>query len=193
LIVVFALLGFLSPSNRGALATVMIILYVLFGFIGGFVSAYSYKTMGGENWKINVLLTPLLVPGYNPTPHDPPYSSPQFSPHIVLVSPNSLPQNRFRNLHLPKFLPHRRPLLRRRPPRNNVCDAPNLVPDLRPAFNRRLFPRVPTTLAPPPRPDKPDPATDSGTGGLFAAVAGDVVEWDVTFWGNFCGVVFYYE
>jgi len=41
----------------------MIILYVLFGFIGGFVSAHTYKTLGGENWKINIILTPVLVPG----------------------------------------------------------------------------------------------------------------------------------
>ena len=66
--VVFALLGFLSPSNRGALTTVMIILYVLFGFIGGFVSAQSYKTMGGENWQLNIILTPLLIPGYHHPP-----------------------------------------------------------------------------------------------------------------------------
>ena len=67
---VFALLGFLSPSNRGALATVMIILYVFFGFIGGFVSSHAYKTLGGENWKLNIILTPLLVPG-SPTPPSP--------------------------------------------------------------------------------------------------------------------------
>ena len=63
---VFALLGFLSPSNRGALGTVMIILYVFFGFVGGFVSSYTYKNLGGENWKLNIALTPILVPGYPP-------------------------------------------------------------------------------------------------------------------------------
>jgi transmembrane 9 superfamily member 2/4 len=41
----------------------MIILYVLFGFIGGFVSSHAYKTLGGENWKLNIILTPVLVPG----------------------------------------------------------------------------------------------------------------------------------
>jgi transmembrane 9 superfamily member 2/4 len=65
---VFALLGFLSPSNRGALTTVMIILYVLFGFISGFVSSYTYKNLGGENWKFNIALTPILIPGYLRTP-----------------------------------------------------------------------------------------------------------------------------
>lgn len=64
-LLVFALLGFLSPSNRGALTTVMIILYVLFGSIGGFVSSYTYKILGGENWKLNIAATPLLIPGYS--------------------------------------------------------------------------------------------------------------------------------
>ncbi|KAA8905014.1 hypothetical protein TRICI_005342 [Trichomonascus ciferrii] len=60
----FALLGFLSPSNRGSLTTVMILLYTLFGFVGGFVSAKFYKTFGGESWKLNMLMTPLVVPGF---------------------------------------------------------------------------------------------------------------------------------
>ena len=59
----FALFGFLSPSNRGALGTVMILLYTVYGFIGGYVSARVYKTMGGENWKLNISLTPSLVSG----------------------------------------------------------------------------------------------------------------------------------
>ncbi|TGZ78117.1 hypothetical protein EX30DRAFT_322824 [Ascodesmis nigricans] len=61
--IVFALLGFLSPSNRGSLGTVMILLYTVFGFIGGYVSARVYKTLNGDAWKRNILLTPLLVPG----------------------------------------------------------------------------------------------------------------------------------
>lgn len=60
--VAFALLGFLSPSNRGFLATVILLLYTLFGFIGGYISARSYKTFGGENWKLNIALTPVLMP-----------------------------------------------------------------------------------------------------------------------------------
>ena len=84
--VVFALLGFLSPSNRGALTTVMVILYVLFGFIGGFVSAQSYKTLGGENWQFNIILTPLLVPGYH-------------SPSHTRIPANSLSPFRFSTHH----------------------------------------------------------------------------------------------
>ncbi|ODQ63668.1 hypothetical protein NADFUDRAFT_48014 [Nadsonia fulvescens var. elongata DSM 6958] len=63
LTVFFALLGFLSPSNRGSLATVMILFYTLSGSIGGYVSARFYKTFGGENWMLNLALTPLVVPG----------------------------------------------------------------------------------------------------------------------------------
>lgn len=61
--ILFALLGFLSPSNRGSLGGAMILLYTIFGFVGGYVSARVYKTFGGESWKLNILLTPVLIPG----------------------------------------------------------------------------------------------------------------------------------
>jgi transmembrane 9 superfamily protein 2/4 len=61
--IAFALLGFLSPSNRGSLGTIMILLYTILGFIGGYVSARVYKAFSGERWKLNIALTPLLVPG----------------------------------------------------------------------------------------------------------------------------------
>ncbi|PMD47804.1 hypothetical protein L207DRAFT_540557 [Hyaloscypha variabilis F] len=61
--IAFALLGFLSPSNRGSLGTIMVLLYTVLGFIGGYVSARVYKSFGGERWKLNIGLTPLLVPG----------------------------------------------------------------------------------------------------------------------------------
>ncbi|KAL8728753.1 MAG: hypothetical protein Q9181_005238 [Wetmoreana brouardii] len=61
--IIFALLGFLSPSNRGSLGTVMILLYTIFGFIGGYTSARVYKSFGGEAWKRNIATTPLLIPG----------------------------------------------------------------------------------------------------------------------------------
>ncbi|PHH64397.1 hypothetical protein CDD81_4618 [Ophiocordyceps australis] len=61
--IIFALLGFLSPSNRGSLSTIMILLYTVLGFVGGYVSARTYKALQGEQWKLNIALTPLLVPG----------------------------------------------------------------------------------------------------------------------------------
>lgn len=62
--VVFAALGFLSPSNRGALATTMVVIYVLFGFVAGYVSARIYKMCGGQAWRQNLIMTAMLVPGY---------------------------------------------------------------------------------------------------------------------------------
>ncbi|CZT09960.1 related to endosomal protein EMP70 precursor [Rhynchosporium agropyri] len=61
--IVFALLGFLSPSNRGSLGTIMVLVYTILGSIGGYTSARVYKSFGGEKWKLNIALTPLMVPG----------------------------------------------------------------------------------------------------------------------------------
>lgn len=61
--IVFALFGLLSPSNRGALSTFMFIFYILFSIVSAYVSGYIYRFFGGENWKMNMILTPILVPG----------------------------------------------------------------------------------------------------------------------------------
>lgn len=63
LTIAFALFGFLSPSNRGSIGTAILILYTFLGFVGGYVSARTYKTFGGESWKRNIIMTPVLVPG----------------------------------------------------------------------------------------------------------------------------------
>jgi transmembrane 9 superfamily protein 2/4 len=60
--ILFAALGFLSPSNRGSLATVMIVFYMFFGVVAGFISARLYKMFGGEAWKSNVIGTAFLFP-----------------------------------------------------------------------------------------------------------------------------------
>ncbi|KAF9941767.1 hypothetical protein BGZ67_004105 [Mortierella alpina] len=60
--ILFAALGFLSPSNRGSLATVMIVFYMFFGIVAGFISARLYKMFGGEAWKRNVIGTAFLFP-----------------------------------------------------------------------------------------------------------------------------------
>ncbi|KAF2876625.1 hypothetical protein BDV95DRAFT_483722 [Massariosphaeria phaeospora] len=62
LTIAFALLGFLSPSNRGALGTVVIIFYTLFGFVGGYVSSRIYKFFHGEAWKLCFFYTPVALP-----------------------------------------------------------------------------------------------------------------------------------
>ncbi|CAI5759475.1 unnamed protein product [Candida verbasci] len=62
--IVFALLGLLSPSNRGSLSTFMFVVYISSSIISSFISGYIYRFFGGENWKLNMLLTPVLVPGF---------------------------------------------------------------------------------------------------------------------------------
>lgn len=59
---IFALFGFLSPSNRGSLATVLLICWTLFGCVGGYVSSRAYSTLGGDQWKPNLVLTAILFP-----------------------------------------------------------------------------------------------------------------------------------
>ncbi|KAJ3172140.1 hypothetical protein HDU88_006955 [Geranomyces variabilis] len=60
---VFAVLGFLSPSSRGSLTTVALIFYVCFASVAGYTSARIYKMLQGEFWRRNVLTTATLIPG----------------------------------------------------------------------------------------------------------------------------------
>jgi transmembrane 9 superfamily protein 2/4 len=57
------MLGFLSPGNRGYLETWMLVFYIIFASIAGYVSARIYKMFGGEKWKKNIAFTALLIPG----------------------------------------------------------------------------------------------------------------------------------
>lgn len=59
----FAVLGFLSPANRGGLMTAMLLLFVFMGVLGGYSSARLYKTFKGEQWKRTTLRTALTFPG----------------------------------------------------------------------------------------------------------------------------------
>ncbi|KAL0575741.1 Transmembrane 9 superfamily member 2 [Marasmius crinis-equi] len=59
---VFALLGFLSPSNRGSLATVMMVCWSFFGSIGGYVSSRVYSSLGGTEKRKNSFLTATILP-----------------------------------------------------------------------------------------------------------------------------------
>jgi len=60
---IFAILGFLSPANRGGLMTALVILFVAMGIFGGYFSARLYKLLKGQQWKKCMLLTALLFPG----------------------------------------------------------------------------------------------------------------------------------
>ena len=64
LLIVFAVIGLLSPSSRGALGTMSVVIYVLFSSIAGYMSSGLYKSLNGEHWKKNILATATLVPGF---------------------------------------------------------------------------------------------------------------------------------
>jgi len=62
---VFALFGFLSPSNRGSLATVMLIFWTLSGGIGGYVSARVYASLSSSGeWRRNAFFTATVLPTF---------------------------------------------------------------------------------------------------------------------------------
>lgn len=60
---IFALLGFLSPSNRGGLMTALLLLWVLMAVFGGYATTRLYKTFNRSNWKLISLKTALMFPG----------------------------------------------------------------------------------------------------------------------------------
>jgi len=61
--IIFATLGFISPSNRGAIASIMLLLYSFMGVFAGYCSLRLYKMFEGESWKVVCLLTGLFFPG----------------------------------------------------------------------------------------------------------------------------------
>jgi transmembrane 9 superfamily protein 2/4 len=58
----FALLGFLSPANRGGLMTAMLLLFVFSGSFAGYASARLYKGFRGEAWRATTVRTALAYP-----------------------------------------------------------------------------------------------------------------------------------
>ncbi|KAJ3708042.1 hypothetical protein LUZ61_011747 [Rhynchospora tenuis] len=60
---IFALLGFLSPSNRGGLMTAMVLLWVFMGIFAGYASSRLYKMFKGAEWKKVTLRTAVMFPG----------------------------------------------------------------------------------------------------------------------------------
>lgn len=59
----FALLGFLSPANRGALMTAMLLLFAFMGLFAGYSAAKLYKGFKGTEWKKTTLRTAFMFPG----------------------------------------------------------------------------------------------------------------------------------
>lgn len=60
---IFALLGFLSPANRGGLMTAMVLMFVFMGLLAGYAAARLYKAFRGDGWKQMTLRTALMFPG----------------------------------------------------------------------------------------------------------------------------------
>lgn len=63
--IIFAVFGFLSPSNRGSLLLVMILFFVFMGMPAGYVSAIfckMFKGAGTDRLK-NTLMTAMVFPG----------------------------------------------------------------------------------------------------------------------------------
>ncbi|XP_031279550.1 transmembrane 9 superfamily member 8 [Pistacia vera] len=60
---IFAILGFLSPSNRGGLMTAMLLLWVFMGLFAGYASARLYKMFKGSDWKKTAFRTAITFPG----------------------------------------------------------------------------------------------------------------------------------
>ncbi|OLY85645.1 Transmembrane 9 superfamily member 2, partial [Smittium mucronatum] len=61
-IIVFALLGFLSPSSRGSLANAAFGLYMLFGFSSGYNSSHYFNSYGGTKKARNTVYTIFFIP-----------------------------------------------------------------------------------------------------------------------------------
>ncbi|KAL1544678.1 Transmembrane 9 superfamily member 8 [Salvia divinorum] len=59
---IFAVLGFLSPSNRGGLMTAMLLLWAFMGIFAGYAAARLYKLFKGTEWKRIAMNTAVLFP-----------------------------------------------------------------------------------------------------------------------------------
>lgn len=62
ILLIFALLGFLSPANRGALLSAMCFLFVFMGIFGGYTASRLYKMFKLTSWKKNTINTAVLFP-----------------------------------------------------------------------------------------------------------------------------------
>jgi len=60
---IFAVLGFLSPANRGGLTTALVVLFVVMGVLAGYFSSRTYKLFKGIHTKKNTIITATFFPG----------------------------------------------------------------------------------------------------------------------------------
>ncbi|BAF20136.1 transmembrane 9 superfamily member 9 [Oryza sativa Japonica Group] len=59
----FAILGLLSPSNRGGLMTAMLLVWAFMGVLAGYAAARLYRGFRGSEWKAVAMRTALAFPG----------------------------------------------------------------------------------------------------------------------------------
>lgn len=62
-LLILSCLGVLNPSFRGGFVTVGFGLFVFAGLFSGYFSGRLYKTLGGQNWRKNTIITASLFPG----------------------------------------------------------------------------------------------------------------------------------
>ena len=60
----WAMLGFLSPANRGGLMTTMLILFALMGSVAGYTAGSMLREAGFRDWKADVLKSGLYFPSF---------------------------------------------------------------------------------------------------------------------------------
>lgn len=74
-IALLALMGLFHTNMRGNLYTAILVLYALTSGLGGFVSAWMYRTFGGTNWSWNIVMAFFLfaapLTGSTPTSNVP--------------------------------------------------------------------------------------------------------------------------
>lgn len=63
LTILFSMMGFLSPANRGALIMALLLLYVLMGSVAGYVTSRLYKALKGKAYQKATTLTAVAFPG----------------------------------------------------------------------------------------------------------------------------------
>lgn len=60
---ILAVVGLLSPANRGSYIQAMLLLFTFMGSIAGYVSVRIYKMWRGDDWRTTALWAGLLFPG----------------------------------------------------------------------------------------------------------------------------------
>ena len=59
-----AVVKWLSPVQKGQTLMALLILYVLCGFVAGYLSSRLYKYMAQKAWRLNIIMTATALPGF---------------------------------------------------------------------------------------------------------------------------------